>query len=179
MGRAGDRTPQARGRGDADAVDGLCLGIGQAAALAPGVSRNGATLTAARLRGFTREQSNILSRTVALPVIVGAALLKGGRLRKRGVSPANRRALAAGTAASFASTLTSQALIGLVERDRALWPYALYRSGLATLTLAKLASERKRRSARARSPETNGSHPGNGAGAGGSIESVTGTGGLS
>ena len=35
--------------------------------------------------------------------------------------------MAAGVAASFASTLASQRLIGLVERDRALWPYAAYR----------------------------------------------------
>ena len=53
----------------------------------PGVSRNGATLTAARSRRFTREQSNLLSRTVALPVIAGAAALKGYRLTRRGVDP--------------------------------------------------------------------------------------------
>ena len=38
-------------------------------------------------RAFTREQANLLSRTVALPVIVGAAVLKGVRLRRRGVEP--------------------------------------------------------------------------------------------
>lgn len=172
---AADRNPQERGRGDATAVDGLCLGIGQAAALAPGVSRNGATLTAARLRGFSREQSNILSRTVALPVIVGAALLKGDRLRKRGISRANRRALAAGTAASFGSTLTSQALIGLVERDRALWPYALYRSGLAAVTLFKLRSERRKRTAVEVPGANNGSSHRNGAATNGSIGTVSGT----
>ena len=37
----------------------------------PGVSRNGMTLAAARLRGFDREDANVLSRHVALPVIVG------------------------------------------------------------------------------------------------------------
>ena len=41
-------------------------------------------------------------------------------------------------AASFASTLASQRLIGLVERDRALWPYAAYRAALAGAVLAKL-----------------------------------------
>lgn len=172
---AADRSPQERGRGDATAVDGLSLGVGQAAALAPGVSRNGATLTAARLRGFSREQSNILSRTVALPVIVGAALLKGDRLRKKGISRANRRALAAGTAASFGSTLTSQALIGLVERDRALWPYALYRSGLAAVTLLKLRSERRKRPAGDSGSTNNGASHRNGAATNGSIGTVSGT----
>jgi undecaprenyl-diphosphatase len=133
-----DRRPQDRGPGDATAVDGLALGVAQAAALAPGVSRNGATLTAARLRRFDREQANLLSRTVALPVIVGAALLKGARLRKRGVSPTFKAAVGAGIAASFASTLASQQLIRVVERDRALWPYAAYRVALATVVAIRM-----------------------------------------
>ncbi len=133
-----DTRPQRRGRGEATWRDGLALGLAQAAALAPGVSRNGITLAAARWRGFSRDQANLLSRTIALPIIVGATGLKGTRLARRGVSPELRRALAIGLAASFASTLASQRLIGLVERDRALWPYAAYRAGLAAVVLAKL-----------------------------------------
>jgi undecaprenyl-diphosphatase len=134
-----DTRPQRRGRGEANALDGLALGIAQATALAPGVSRNGMTLAAARCRGFSRDQSNLLSRTVALPIIVGAALLKGVRLGRRGdISPRLRRSMAFGTLASFASTLASQRLIRLVERDRALWPYAAYRTALAAAVLAKL-----------------------------------------
>jgi undecaprenyl-diphosphatase len=134
-----DRSPQLRGPGDARAADGLALGLAQATALAPGVSRNGATLAAARRRGFTREQANLLSRTVALPVIVGAAVLKGARLRRRGVEPGLQRAMGAGVAASFVSTLASQRLIALVERDRALWPYAAYRTALAGVVLKRLS----------------------------------------
>jgi undecaprenyl-diphosphatase len=137
-----DRRPQERGPGDAKAADGLALGLAQAAALMPGVSRNGATLVAARFRRFDREHANLLSRTVALPVIVGAALLKGFRLRHRGVPPELRTAIAAGVAASFVSTLASQRLIDLVERDRALWPYAAYRVALATAVAARIANER-------------------------------------
>jgi undecaprenyl-diphosphatase len=136
---AGDSKPQLRGRGEAGAADGLVLGVAQAAALAPGVSRNGVTLAAARWRGFSRDQANLLSRTIALPIIVGASLLKGARLGRRGdLTPEMRRSMALGTAASFASTLASQRLIRLVERDRALWPYAAYRSALAAAVLAKL-----------------------------------------
>jgi len=135
----GDTRPQRRGRGEARAADGLVLGVAQAAALAPGVSRNGITLAAARWRHFSRDQANLLSRTVALPIIVGATLLKGVRLGRRGASPELRRSMAIGVVASFASTLASQRLIKLVERDRALWPYAAYRVGLATLVLVKLA----------------------------------------
>ncbi|HEX3735624.1 MAG TPA: undecaprenyl-diphosphate phosphatase [Solirubrobacterales bacterium] len=135
---AADTRPQLRGRGEATPADGLALGLAQAAALAPGVSRNGITLAAARWRGFSRNQANLLSRTIALPIIVGATALKGARLARRGATPELRRSLAVGVAASFASTLASQRLIGLVERDRALWPYAAYRAGLATAVLAKL-----------------------------------------
>jgi undecaprenyl-diphosphatase len=133
-----DRRPQQRGRGEATPADGLALGVAQAAALAPGVSRNGITLAAARWRRFSRDQANLLSRTIALPIIVGATGLKGTRLARRGASPQLRRSLAIGVAASFASTLASQRLIGLVERDRALWPYAAYRAALAGVVLAKL-----------------------------------------
>jgi undecaprenyl-diphosphatase len=135
---AADTRPQDRGRGDAGPIDGLVLGFAQAAALMPGVSRNGATLTAARARRFDREHANLLSRMVALPVIVGATVLKGVRLRRRGVSRDLRAAIAAGVGASFVSTLASQRLIGLVERDRALWPYAAYRLALATAVAVRM-----------------------------------------
>lgn len=133
-----DRRPQARGRGDAGAADGLMLGLAQAAALVPGVSRNGATLTAARYRRFTREHANLLSRTVALPVIVGATALKSVRWRRRQIPDRLGRAVGIGVAASFGSTLASQRLIALVERDRALWPYAVYRLALATAIVARM-----------------------------------------
>jgi undecaprenyl-diphosphatase len=133
-----DTRPQRRGRGDATPADGLALGLAQAAALAPGVSRNGVTLAAARWRRFSRDQANLLSRTIALPIIVGATALKGARLARRGTSPELRRGLALGVGASFVSTLASQRLIKLVERDRALWPYAAYRAGLAGMVLLRL-----------------------------------------
>jgi undecaprenyl-diphosphatase len=134
-----DARPQERGPGEASAGDGLALGVAQAAALAPGVSRNGATLTAARSRRFTREQANFLSRTVALPVIAGATALKAARLRRRGLTPGLRRAFAAGVASSLVSTLASQRLIPLVERDRALWPYAAYRAALAAVVVVRMS----------------------------------------
>jgi undecaprenyl-diphosphatase len=134
---AADTRPQMRGRGEATPADGLAIGIAQATALAPGVSRNGVTLALARWRCFSRDQANLLSRTVALPIIVGAGALKGVRLARRGTTPELRRSLALGATSSFASTLASQGLIRLVERDRALWPYAAYRAGLAAVVLLK------------------------------------------
>ena len=133
-----DLRPQERGRGDVQALDGLALGFAQATALVPGVSRNGATLAAARSRKFTRDQANFLSRTVALPVISAATALKASRMRRAGLDRRLGKAVFAGMASSFVSTLASQRLINVVERDRALWPYAAYRVGLAGAVLWKL-----------------------------------------
>jgi undecaprenyl-diphosphatase len=134
-----DRSPQRRSHDRAGPVDGLWLGVAQALALVPGVSRNGATLTAARLLRFTRADANRLSRHAALPVIAGATVLKGFRLGRRGLEPPMRSAFAAGTAASFASTLLSSWLIRRVERDRSPLPYAAYRVALAALMVRRLA----------------------------------------
>jgi undecaprenyl-diphosphatase len=138
-----DRSPQVRSSQDAGWCDALWLGLAQACALVPGVSRNGATLAAARRRGFTRADANQLSRHVALPIIAGATVLKTVRLAKRGLPPGTGRPFAAGAAASFVSTLGSTWLIRQVERDRSLLPYAVYRLALATAVTHRLLRERR------------------------------------
>jgi undecaprenyl-diphosphatase len=139
-----DRAPQRRTSHEAGAVDALWLGVAQACALMPGVSRNGATLAAARLRRFTREDANRLSRHVALPVIAGASLLKSVRLARRGLPAGTGVPFAIGATASFVSTLGSTWLIKQVERDRSLLPYAVYRIALAGMVLRRLRSQRQR-----------------------------------
>jgi undecaprenyl-diphosphatase len=138
-----DRRPQERSHEQAGARDALWLGIAQASALVPGVSRNGATLAAARLRRFTRSDANRLSRHVALPVIAGATMLKGVRLHRRGLPPGTRIPFTVGAAASFVSTLGSTWLIHQVERDRSLLPYAVYRTALGSVVLGRLARGRR------------------------------------
>jgi undecaprenyl-diphosphatase len=125
--------PQERVREQSMAVDALLLGLAQATALIPGTSRGGMTLAAMRARRFTRTESSALSRHVALPVIAGASVLKGARLARRGLPPGMTGRFALGMGASFASTLVAARLVP-VERVGALWPYAAYRTGLATLT---------------------------------------------
>jgi undecaprenyl-diphosphatase len=134
-----DRREQARSSQEAGFGDALHLGLAQACALIPGISRNGATLTAARLRRFTREDANRLSRHIALPVIAGATALKTLRLRRRGLPADARVPFALGAAASFAATLGCSWLIGVLERDRSLAPYAAYRIALAGLVLKRLS----------------------------------------
>jgi hypothetical protein len=75
------------------------------------------------------------------------------RLRRRGLPPEARAGFVAGTATSFASTLASQALLRLVERDSALWPYAAYRAGLAGMVLARIWRQRRRTVAAYRQPQ--------------------------
>jgi undecaprenyl-diphosphatase len=136
------RGPTGRHRNDAGVVDALVLGVAQACALVPGTSRNGMTLAAARARGFDREDASVLSRHVALPIIVGATALKGTRVARGGLPRPLRRAFAAGVGAAFASTLGFTWLIRQVERDRSLMPYAAYRAVLASAVLLRLDGKR-------------------------------------
>jgi undecaprenyl-diphosphatase len=131
--RAGNGRIDARTVDHAGARDGLALGLAQAFALIPGVSRNGATLTAARARGFTREDSQVLSWSVALPVLLGATALKGRRLAQRGLPPGLAAPLAAGTGTAFLSTLACSPLIAPSRRGRSLLPFSLYRALLAAI----------------------------------------------
>ncbi len=129
-----DRRPQ----GDARAADGLALGIAQAFALVPGVSRYGATLTAARARGFARADAQELSWHAALPVMLGASVLEGARLIRRGTRPGAGAPLALGAAGAFVSTSLSARLLRRPGRAlRSLLPFALYRVLLAALLLAR------------------------------------------
>jgi undecaprenyl-diphosphatase len=125
-----------RRREDAGPSDGLALGVAQALALAPGVSRRGMTLAAARARGFARAEASALSWEVALPVVVAATVRKGAGLAAAPPSPATRRALAAGAGAALASTLASGPLLRAVERAP-WWPYALWRTALGAAVVVR------------------------------------------
>lgn len=130
-----DRAPARRGARDAGPADAAWLGLAQAAALVPGVSRSGMTRAVARARGFDRASAAALSREVALPVLFGAAALKGVRLARRRPGAATLRAMAAGTGAAGLSTA-----LGLRAERRASGrvPYAVwaaYRCALAGVIL--------------------------------------------
>jgi undecaprenyl-diphosphatase len=122
-------------------IDGIALGLAESIALLPGVSRNGATLTLARARGFDRKDSDALSWIAALPVIFGAGTLKGGRLARRRLPAGALQTLAAGVAASFCSTLAAGRLLRRGGRSPgSLLPYSLYRCAVALLVIRRLRS---------------------------------------
>jgi undecaprenyl-diphosphatase len=56
--------------------DAIAIGLAQALALVPGVSRSGATISAGLFRGFTRETAARFSFLLSLPAIVLAALFE-------------------------------------------------------------------------------------------------------
>jgi undecaprenyl-diphosphatase len=66
-------------------ADSIIIGCAQAAALVPGVSRSGATITAGLFRNMTRAAAVRFSFLLSTPIIAGAALLKAHELHKEGL----------------------------------------------------------------------------------------------
>ncbi len=130
-----------RGHEDAGPGDGLALGVAQALALIPGVSRYGATLAAGRARGFTRSDAQQLSWHAALPVMLGASALKALRMSHGRPSDAGAMPLAAGAGAAFASTLISSRLLRRAGALGSLLPYSLYRVALAVLAVTRMRAK--------------------------------------
>ena len=69
-----DRLPERRHLEEFRLRDALAMGVGQALALQPGVSRSGATLTVARAVGFDRDSAARLVFLMSLPIIAGAGV---------------------------------------------------------------------------------------------------------
>lgn len=65
---------------DAGIADAVIIGIAQAVALIPGVSRSGITISTGMYRGLKRDESARFSFLLSTPVILGAVLLEGRKL---------------------------------------------------------------------------------------------------
>lgn len=136
---AADRT--AERRSTPTAADHLAVGVAQALALVPGLSRSGAALTAARWRGLSREAGALLALRAALPVTVAAGFLKGARIAREGIAAELRAPLAAGASAALASAL---AALPLARRTH--WAgLAAYRIALGLGALGRGAAERRKK----------------------------------
>jgi undecaprenyl-diphosphatase len=72
-----DRTKPRRALADLGVRGALALGLAQALALAPGVSRSGVTISAARFLGLDREEAANVSFLLLVPITLGAVLWKG------------------------------------------------------------------------------------------------------
>lgn len=112
--------------------DALIMGFAQAAALVPGVSRSGATISAARFLGFERNAAARLSFLMALPVTLGAVVLKVPKM------------LAGGVDATLVVGIVTAAIVGVLSirvlfswvRTRSYLPFVLYRFAFSALIVA-------------------------------------------
>jgi len=72
---AAERSEKSRTIEKTNFIDSLIIGIAQAIAIIPGVSRSGITISAGLFRGLRREASARFSFLISTPIIAGATLL--------------------------------------------------------------------------------------------------------
>lgn len=114
--------------------DALVVGLAQAAAIAPGLSRSGLTIAAGVFRGLGREAAARFSFLLSIPIILGAGLTQVvDAVRAPGDIALLPLALGFASAA-ISGYLAIHFLLGLVRRHR-LWLFAVYcwALGLAAL----------------------------------------------
>ena len=118
--------------------DALIVGLLQAAAIAPGLSRSGATISGALFRKLDRDFAARFSFMLSIPAILGALVLQLFDLSKG----ADAGAGGIGAAAVIAGTL-SAAIVGFfavrlmlkIIREKSLFGFAIYTGILGLLVL--------------------------------------------
>jgi undecaprenyl-diphosphatase len=113
----------------------LGVGLAQAVALVPGVSRSGVTITAGVLLGLSRQDAARFSFLLSIPVIAGAGLLKTLDLLES-AEPINWLLLGAATlVAAVTAYACIRVFLALLDRI-GLMPFVYYRIALALLLYA-------------------------------------------
>lgn len=107
-------------------LDALLIGIGQALAIFPGVSRSGATIAAGLARGMQREPAAHFSFLLATPIVVGAGLLKVVDLMVAGGLRRQATTLAVGFVVSGLVGLGCVHFLLRYLKSRRLYPFAIY-----------------------------------------------------
>ncbi|HEY6299450.1 MAG TPA: undecaprenyl-diphosphatase UppP [Candidatus Binatus sp.] len=118
--------------GDLTFLDALLIGLSQAFAIIPGVSRSGATITTARFLGVERADAANFSFLMATPIIAGAGLLEVRKFFHSGLTPQ----LGWGFAASAVFGLLAIVWLLRFVRTNSYRPFAIYRIALAVLVVA-------------------------------------------
>lgn len=106
--------------------DALLVGLAQALALIPGVSRAGITMTMGRFLGMERTEAARFSFLVAIPTIAGAGLLGGWELYKLGSAALGLDALIT-IGFSFLAGLFSLAVLMAWIRRQTFTVFVVYR----------------------------------------------------
>ena len=117
------RNPQRRKEG-MNLTDGIVIGLVQAAALVPGISRSGSTIAFGIFRGLERETAARFSFLLSIPAIAGAAALKAAELTQ--LSAGEMPALAAGFLTAAFTGFLALKLLFLMIRRTGLGPFAYY-----------------------------------------------------
>lgn len=120
-----------------NARDAVVFGIWQVAALIPGASRSGVTITAARMCGYNRADAVRLSMLMSLPVICGATALTLIELIAAGDDVVAAEALAVAGLSFLAALAVLTFLMRFVQRF-SFTSFVIYRLvlGILLLTLA-------------------------------------------
>ncbi|WP_065570722.1 undecaprenyl-diphosphate phosphatase [Microbacterium oleivorans] len=119
---------------------GLTLGVAQSLALVPGVSRSGATTTAALAMGYTRPAAAEVAFLLAVPAVFGSGLYELLQaIREPGQSPFTLGETAIATAVSFGVGLVVIAYLMRYLKRGSFLPFVLYRVILGVVLLILLA----------------------------------------
>ncbi len=116
----------------------LLVGVAQASALIPGVSRSGITIAAARSLGFERHAATRFSFMLSMPIVVAAGLYRLASAL-RGEEQVEWGPLALGACAAFVvGAAVIRFLLGFVQ-GHSLLPFVLYRLALGMVVLGLVA----------------------------------------
>ncbi|MEM0475501.1 MAG: undecaprenyl-diphosphate phosphatase [Candidatus Norongarragalinales archaeon] len=97
----------------------FAIGLAQGVAVAPGVSRSGAVIGAAKLLGVNAVEATRYSFLVALPAIAGAALYEGWQISTVQIAPdVLTYSLAGGLAAAIVGFYAMKALLRFMKQRR-------------------------------------------------------------
>jgi undecaprenyl-diphosphatase len=141
MWAADSLAPRAKNLGSLRWYQALFVGVAQAAALAPGVSRSGVTLSALRGLKITREEAVRYAFLLTIPIIGGSAVYKGAKVVAQGGLPADTGgAFLIGTVTALISGyLAARFLLGYL-RSHSLRGFVWYRFALGALVLILIAA---------------------------------------
>jgi len=124
---------------DVGVIDAVVIGVAQAIALIPGISRSGITISAGLVRELRREDATRFAFLLATPVIVGAGAKTLLDARKAAELFAQPDVLAVGFGLSFLSGLAAVAFMVRFLRGHSLNWFVAYRMLLAAAILAAVS----------------------------------------
>jgi len=132
-----DRLPQRKSLDGATIKDGWYIGLAQILALAPGTSRSGITITAARYLGLDRDGAARFSFLLLIPIVAGATLFKGAGVIRDGLPDGVAGPMIVGTIAAAVSGYFAIAFLLRLVRTSSYRPFVLYRyaAGVAILLI--------------------------------------------